>query len=113
MKTIIPFLIIIMAGLLVTPMPIEETKEDYYEITVLQINAKWNEKNAVDINKLKNCNIEWAYLEDQSSNIQEKFQKIPFIVLKKNGEPLRYWEGNILFEPTVTVEEIQTHINEH
>jgi len=46
-------------------------------------------------------------IEEQSSAVKEKFSKIPVVALKKKGEPVKVWEGNIMFEPTVTVEEIQ------
>ena len=112
MRTIFLLVTLIFAALFVSPMPIDETTERY-ELTVLQINAKWNENNALDIDRLTNCNIEWAFLEDQNKDIQDKFQKIPFIVIKKGNEPIVFWEGNIMFEPTVTLREIQSHINNH
>jgi hypothetical protein len=94
--------------------PIENLSNDSaYSVTVLQINAKWNKQNAVNINKLHSCNIEWAYLEDQNSSVKKKFAKVPFIIIKKNDEPLITWEGNIMFEPTVTLKEIQDHINSY
>jgi len=89
------------------------SKKTLHSVTVLQINAKWNKKNAVNITKLQNCNIEWAYLEDQNANIKKKFAKIPFIIIKKENQPIVTWEGNIMFEPTVTLEEIQSHVNDY
>jgi|TARA_R100000482_G_scaffold89287_1_gene36402 hypothetical protein len=102
----------LMIGLLFAK-PAESTNDKTYDLTVMQINARWNKKNEVKINKLKYCNVEWAYLEDQNTRLQKKFNKIPFIVIKKGNTPLLTWEGNILFEPTVTLEEIQQHINNH
>ena len=89
------------------------SKKTLHSVTVLQINAKWNKKNAVNITKLQNCNIEWAYLEDQNGDIKKKFAKIPFIIIKKANQPIVTWEGNIMFEPTVTLEEIQSHVNDY
>ena len=60
---------------------------------------------------LVGCNLEWALLEEQPTKVQEKFSKIPIIALKKKGEPIKIWEGNIMFEPTVTIEEIQETID--
>lgn len=115
MRTLIPLLALLVGTLLVSPAkPIKDvSKETIHSITVLQINAKWNKKNAVNIDRLRNCNIEWAYLEDQNSNIKKKFAKIPFIIIKKENQPLITWEGNIMFEPTVTLEQIQNHVNNH
>ena len=115
MRTLLPLLALLVGTLLVSPAkPIKDvSKETIHSITVLQINAKWNKKNAVNIDRLRNCNIEWAYLEDQNSNIKKKFAKIPFIIIKKENQPLVTWEGNIMFEPTVTLEEIQSHVNDY
>ena len=87
------------------------SEDEQYEFTVLHLNAKWNKKNSLDINSLVGCNLEWALLEEQPTKVQEKFSKIPIIALKKKGEPIKIWEGNIMFEPTVTVEEIQETID--
>lgn len=113
MKTLLPLLALLVGALLVSPAKSikDISEEKTHSITVLQINAKWNKKNAVNIDKLQNCNKEWAYLEDQNSDIKKKFAKIPFIIIKKENQPLFAWEGNIMFEPTVTLEEIQDHIN--
>ena len=115
MKKITPLLVLLIGTLLVSPAkPIEEEKLiNTHKLTVLQINAKWNSANAIDIDKLKDCNIEWAYLEDQKQSVRQKFKKIPFIIIKEDDEPLLVWEGNIMFEPTVTLEELQTHVNNH
>ena len=99
--------------MLLTTKPIEDFSNDSaYSVTVLQINARWNKKNAVNIDKLHGCNIEWAYLEDQNSNVKKSSLKFLLLLLKKY-EPLLTWESNIMFEPTVTVEELQDHVNNH
>ena len=115
MKTLLPLLALLVGALLVSPAkPVKDvSKETIHSITVLQINAKWNKKNAVNIDKLRNCNIEWAYLEDQNGDIKKKFAKIPFIIIKKENQPLLTWEGNIMFEPTVTLQELQDHVNNY
>tara|TARA_B100000424_G_C22717920_1_gene390191 strand:+ start:242 stop:577 length:336 start_codon:yes stop_codon:yes gene_type:complete len=104
MKNLIYFLLL----LLPFSSNVENKTDDIsYDLTVLHLNANWNKSNAVPIDKLIGCNLEWALLEEQSSAVKEKFSKIPVIALKNKGEPVRVWEGNIMFEATVTVEEIQ------
>jgi hypothetical protein len=82
-----------------------------YKYTVLHLNAKWNNHNSLPIQNLKNVHLEWALLEEQSEEIKNKFNKIPFIALKENGTPIKVWEGNIMFKPTVTIEQIQEVID--
>lgn len=115
MRTLLLLLVLLVGTILASPnKPMEDvSKEKLHLVTVLQINAKWNKKNAVNIDNLQNCNIEWAYLEDQNSDIKKKFAKIPFIIIKKENQPLLTWEGNIMFEPTVTLQELQDHVNNY
>jgi hypothetical protein len=115
MKNVI-FLVFIIIGIITissTRIDSSKKKTKSYSITVLHLNAKWNHHNSLDVRLLKNCNIQCALIEDQPIEIQEKFSKIPIIALKKNGKPLILWEGNIMFEPTVTLEEIQKEIDLH
>lgn len=116
MKGFIPLIFLLLAAFLVSPTSKPtETKIERHTITVLQINAEWNKKNSLALHKLKGCNIESAYLEQQSTKIQDKFSKIPIIAITTIDNPttpIKMWEGNILFEPTTTVEEIQDYINE-
>jgi len=115
MRTLILLLAILIGTLFASSeQPMKDvSKKTLHSVTVLQINAKWNKKNAVNIDKLRNCNIEWAYLEDHNSDIKKNFAKIPFIIIKKENQPIVTWEGNIMFEPTVTLEELQNHINSY
>ena len=89
MRTLLPLLVLLVGALLVSPAkPIEDVpKEKTHSITVLQINAKWNKKNAVNIDKLHNCNKEWAYLEDQNSDIKKSLPRFLLLLLKKKTNP--------------------------
>jgi len=105
MKTLLPFLLIIAAAFLVapTPFPVTPPSVEDYDINVLQINAS-----------LSGCNVQYAYLESQSKELQQRFSKIPIIAVTKKSQPnkpLGYWEGNIMFEPTITIEELQKVID--
>lgn len=122
MKLFILLIFLLLAAFLVSPTgnPTKttgnptKTKIERHTITVLQINAEWNEKNSIALHKLKGCNIATTYLEQQSTKIQGNFSKIPIIVITtidKPTTPIKMWEGNILFEPTITVEEVQDYIN--
>lgn len=113
MKNVIILLSILLGIIMISSSPIDPpptTSEDY-AITILHLNAKWNQENDLDVNLLKHCNIEWALMEEQPKEVQDKFNKIPVIALKKEGKPIYLWEGNIMFEPTVTLEEIQKEID--
>ena len=102
MRNVIILLTLLLGIIMISSSPIE---------TKPILNAKWNNHNDLDVDLLKGCNIEWALMEDQPKEVQEKFNKIPVIALKKDGKPVMLWEGNIMFEPTVTLEEIQKEID--
>jgi len=110
MKSVISFIFLIIAAMLISPMPVKK-EERVHSVTVLQINSNWNKKNSLPLHKLTNCNIEEALYEEQPNHIKKTFNKIPVIAIKKDGKPYRVWEGNIMFEPTVTVEKLQIYID--
>lgn len=74
---------------------------------VTHINSKWNQKNSLNVNLLKSCTVKIGYIEDQTPEIQNKFTKIPIIVVYKDGVVVKLWEGDIMFQPTTTLKEIQ------
>ena len=74
---------------------------------VTHINSKWNQKNSLDVKYLKNCTVKIGYIEDQSIEVQNRFTKIPFIVVYKDNTIIKVWEGDIMFKPTTTLKEIQ------
>lgn len=43
------------------------------EVTVFQINAKWNQNNNYDTRGLKNCIIKFGYLKNQPDDIKKKY----------------------------------------
>ena len=46
------------------------------DLTLLQINAKWNEGNNVDLSPY-NVTTKYAYLEDQNPDLKGKINAVP------------------------------------
>jgi hypothetical protein len=86
--------------------------EDSFDITVVQINSKWNQSNSLDINKLEGCKKVNANLEDQPFSVQRKLPNVPVIIVYKGEMNLATFGGNIMLEPTVSLEKIQEIIDE-
>jgi len=82
-----------------------------YKVTVTQINSQWNEFNSLPIERLKNCEVRFAYMEDQPQHIQEKYSKIPIIAISIDNKIIKLWEGDIMFQPTTTLSEIQSVVD--
>tara|TARA_R100001443_G_scaffold115195_1_gene132410 strand:- start:2215 stop:2562 length:348 start_codon:yes stop_codon:yes gene_type:complete len=87
-------------------------KTNAQDLTLLHINAKWNESNNYNLRGIKGAKIQMAYLEDQSSSIKSQIKSVPTIILlDKNGKPRGQWKAGLSFVITATQEEIQNRIN--
>jgi len=82
------------------------------EVTVFQINAKWNQNNNYDTRGLKNCIIKFGYLKNQPKDIQKSITALPVLVIQdKNGRTRMQYIGDISLKIKVSKEELQETIN--
>lgn len=86
-------------------------KSTIYDISVVQINSRWNAVNSIDLGLLRNCNKENLYLEDQPFSVQRNLPNVPVLIIYRGKEKISMHGGNIMLEPTVSVEEIQAVID--
>ncbi len=76
-------------------------------ITVVQINAKWNKVNDFKITDLpSSVKYKFAYLEDQNSEVKSQIQAVPVIIVYKGSEPVKQWNANLSFKLEVKEEDI-------
>lgn len=83
-----------------------EPVSDGPEYTLLHINAKWNQYNNVTLDKIPNCRLEFAFLEDQPKEIQSTIQYVPHVVLLKNNRPIAQWSADLSFKLNITTQDI-------
>jgi hypothetical protein len=76
------------------------------QYTLLHINAKWNQMNNVNIDAIPNCKLQYAFLEDQPKEIQQKIQYVPHIILLKENRPIAQWSADLSFKLNITTQEI-------
>ena len=82
------------------------------DMTLLHINAKWNDRNDYNLQGLRNVKINKAWLEDQTAEFKSQVKAVPTIVLiEKDGKPKGQWTADLSFKLTVPKEEIQQRIN--
>jgi hypothetical protein len=81
--------------------------------TLVEINAKWNQSNKVDLPKIENVKTIYTYLEDQKKEIQERIKAVPVIILYKDNKPVKQWTANLSFKLNLTKEEIEYAIREN
>ena len=68
------------------------------DITLLHINAKWNDRNDYNLQGLRNVKISKAWLEDQSAEFKSQVKAVPTIVLiGKDGKPKGQWTACLLY----------------
>lgn len=82
------------------------------EVTVFQINAKWNQDNNYDTRGLKNCIIKFGYLKNQPKDIQQSITALPVLVIQdKKGRTRMQYIGDISLKINISKEEIQATID--
>ena len=92
-------------------VPAKASKVDNDKITVVQINAKWNKNQNLDLNGLVGCSVKFVYLDEQSKEFQSQVKTVPVVVLYKNNRPVMQWSADLSFKLDLDVEEIQSVIN--
>lgn len=105
--------ILLTAFLLFSPsnVLVSESNTEVSEITVLQINTKWNKNHNIDLKQLKGCVIKFGWLEDQPQSLRSQIQTVPVIVIFKNNEPKRQWAADLSFKLDIDLKEIQNVVN--
>jgi hypothetical protein len=82
------------------------------DVTVVQINAKWNKSNTVDeLRNLKNCEYVFGWLENQPHEIQSSVVSVPVVVVYKGDVPKMQYVADITLKLGATFDEIQALVN--
>jgi hypothetical protein len=82
------------------------------DVTVIQINAKWNKSNTVDsLRNLRGCEYVFGWLENQPYQIQNTISSVPVVVVYKDNVARRQYTAGITLKLSATFEEIQTLVN--
>ncbi len=87
---------------------VEETRSKY---TLLHVNAKWNQYNNVNFDPIPNCDLKFAFLEDQPKSFKSKIQYVPHVVLLKNNRPVAQWSADLSFKLDITTQDVLNVIN--
>lgn len=106
MKTLLLVLLALFVPTKTIHAPIESN-----DITVLQINARWNQNKTIDLNGLIGCEVQFAWLESQSDNMKSQIQTVPTIVVYNKSKPVKQWAADLSFSLDIDVNEIQNFID--
>ena len=94
--------------ILITMLSISCYSQTY---SLLEINAKWNQKNNLQQDKIAGIRINFGWLEDQPKKMQSKIRSVPILVLFRDGKPIYQWVAGIDFKLEVTEEEFDKVFN--
>ncbi len=94
--------------ILITMLSISCYSQTY---SLLEINAKWNQKNNLQQNKIAGIRINFGWLEDQPKKMQSKIRSVPILVLFRDGKPVYQWVAGIDFKLEVTEEDFDKVFN--
>lgn len=106
MKTLLLVLLVLFVPIKSVHAPIESN-----EITVLQINARWNQNRTIDLNGLIGCKVQFAWLENQTNKMKSQIQTVPIIVVYSRNKPVKQWSADLSFSLDVDANEVQSYID--
>ena len=106
MKTLLLVLLALFVPIKSVHAPIESN-----DITVLQINARWNQNKTIDLNGLIGCKVQFGWLENQSDKMKSEIQTVPIVVVYKGTKPIKQWSADLSFSLDIGVKEIQNFID--
>ena len=82
------------------------------QIKVIQFNAEWNKKNAVNwLDSLKQCKTKELSIDD--SEIQKKYEivVVPIIIIFNGKKEVKRFQADLTFKLVATRKEVQEEIN--
>jgi hypothetical protein len=82
------------------------------QIRVVQINAKFNQKNTLYLDNLRGCKYDFAWLEDQGEKLKGQIKSVPVILIEKDGKIVRTFQAGLDFQLRVTKDSLQEIVYE-
>ena len=83
------------------------------DITILQVNAEWNQHNDMQIKDITGAKIQYALLEDQSVKFQKAIKSVPIILIYKDQSLVWKKEAGLSFMLEVNREELQEIVDKY
>lgn len=80
-------------------------------ITVIQINAQWNDRNSITLRHIKGAEVSFGYLEEQPESLKEQIKAVPSVLVFKDGKLMKYWKADLSFKLNLKEEEVQKYID--
>ena len=82
------------------------------QIRVVQINAKFNQKNTLYLDNLRGCQYDFGWLEEQGDKLKSQIKSVHVILIEKDGKIVRTFQAGLDFKLDLKREDIQEIIYE-
>jgi len=82
------------------------------DIRVVQINAKFNQRNTLYLDNLRGCKYDFGWLEEQNEKMKSQIKSVPVILIEKDGKIVRTFQAGLDFKLAITRDDIQKYVND-
>jgi len=100
---------ILLILLFFMPLKVNTTSE-IKDFRLVHVNAKWNDHNNIKIKTVSGIEIEFTTLEAQSADFKNKINRVPILILYKDGRQVYNWQADLSFKLNITEEDIKSII---
>ena len=84
------------------------------DVTVVHFNYEWNSRNGFKkLDNLKSAKVQYAYIENQSKNLQESIKSVPTIIIYKGDKPVARFEAGLCMKIEIPLDKLQEIVNRH
>jgi len=83
------------------------------DITILQVNARWNQHNDMQIEAVSGAKIQYALLEDQSIKFRRAIKSVPVILIYKDQTLVWKKEAGLSFTLNLSGDELQRIVDKY
>jgi hypothetical protein len=83
------------------------------DITILQVNAKWNQHNDMQIKGVRGAKIQYALLGEQSIKFQKGIKSVPAILIYKDQTLVWKKEAGLSFTLILSKDELQEIVDNY
>ena len=82
------------------------------DIRVVQINAKFNQRNTLYLDNLRGAKYDFGWLEEQNDKLKSQIKSVPVILIEKNGKIVRTFQAGLDFKLDIDRDYIQNVVND-
>lgn len=84
------------------------------DVTVVHFNYEWNSRNGFKkLDNLKSAKVQYAYIENQSKNLQESIKSVPTIIIYKGDKPVARFEAGLSMKIEIPLDKLQEIVDRH